>query len=78
MSFDQHGDFDEVTLAEAAELLGVPRIFVRNLIEDDTLPNRIDNSNFRRIRRIPLLAVQVYRERMRDEQRSEDALKVGA
>ena len=69
MTFHQHREFEEVTLEEAARILNVKRSLVRNRVEDDILPSRIDKSDFRRIRRIPLVAVEAYREPMIREQR---------
>lgn len=58
-------DFEELSLDAAARLLGVPRIVVRKLVEDNVLPCRVVKTGHRQIRRIPTVAVQAHREKMR-------------
>jgi excisionase family DNA binding protein len=57
-------EFEELSLDAAARLLGVPRIIVRKLVEDNVLPSRIVKTGCRQIRRIPTAAVQAHREKM--------------
>ncbi len=57
---------DEVTPAEAAELLGVTRQFVDRLCEDGVLPfRRLPGSRHRRIRVQDVLDVATEREQRR-------------
>ncbi|WP_028205225.1 hypothetical protein [Paraburkholderia nodosa] len=57
-------ELEELSLDAAARLLGVPRIVVRKLVEDNVLPSRIVKTGYRQIRRIPTAAVQALREKM--------------
>ena len=57
---------DEVTPAQAAEILGVTRQFVDRLCEDGVLPfRRLPASRYRRIRVQDVLDVAEERERLR-------------
>lgn len=57
---------DEVTPAQAAEILGVTRQFVDRLCEDGVLPfHRLPASRYRRIRVQDVLDVAAEREQLR-------------
>lgn len=62
---DKPDELEELSLDAAARLLGVPRIVVRKLVEDNVLPSRIVKTGCRRLRRIPTVAVRAHREKMR-------------
>lgn len=57
---------DEMTPAEAAQILGVTRQFVDRLCEDEVLPfRRLPNSSYRRIRVLDVLDLAAERQQMR-------------
>ncbi|MGF6787362.1 aspartyl aminopeptidase [Paraburkholderia sp. 35.1] len=61
----KQNELEELSLDAAARVLGVPRIVVRKLVEDNVLPSRIVKTGYRQILRIPTVAVHAHREKMR-------------